>query len=59
MIFRPSRDPGRPDRFFVLKSLILVLGASLAAVGMASDNSVLVYVAMGVIAVGIILRFVR
>lgn len=59
MIFRPSRDPNQPGRFFALKSLILVLGASLAAVGMASDNSLIVYVAMGVITVGIILRFVR
>ena len=58
MIFRPSRTRG-DDRFLDAKMLIFTLGAALALAGMAFELGWLVYVAIAVLVVGLLLRFVR
>lgn len=55
-MFRPSRDNRGDDRFFELKALILVLGASLGIAGMIYEIEWLIWAAIAVVAVAIILR---
>ena len=56
MIFRPSRAR-RNDRFLDAKLLIFTLGAACALGGMALDLGWLVYLAIGILALGLVLRF--
>ncbi|MGQ0814927.1 MAG: hypothetical protein ACT4O1_10740 [Gemmatimonadota bacterium] len=56
MIFRAAREKKGDDRFFELKALLLVLGASLGIAGMVSQRSWLVLAGIGVLAVAMILR---
>jgi hypothetical protein len=48
-----------PDTSQNLRAVLLVAGALLGAVGMASENSLLVYIAIGILAVGIVIALVR
>lgn len=55
MIFRPSREPG-DSRYFEIKALLLVIGASIGVVGMAQERSWLVWIGIGILLVAMILR---
>ncbi|HSJ07705.1 MAG TPA: hypothetical protein VK936_13460 [Longimicrobiales bacterium] len=54
--FRPDRTRRGDDHYLGHKMLLFVAGAVLAMVGMAAGQDLLVYLAMAVLAVGIILR---
>ena len=56
MIFRPSRTR-RDDRFLNEKMLIFSVGAVCAIAGIAFELGWLVYVAIGILAIGMLLRF--
>jgi len=56
MIFRPSRTRG-DNRFVDEKMAIFAIGAACAVVGMALELSWLIYVAIGVLVIGFLLRF--
>lgn len=58
-IFRPDRDRRDEDPALDHKMLIFMLGAVLALVGMTSGNRIIVYLAIAVLFVGIILRFMH
>ena len=59
MMFRASRgDVTRPDRFFAIKAVLFVVGASLGIAGMVAEAGWLVWVAIGVLAVAIVVRMV-
>jgi hypothetical protein len=47
------------DNTQTARALLLVAGALLGVVGMASDQPILIYIAMGVVAVGLMLAIVR
>ncbi len=57
IFFSHERRPHDP--FLALKAVLLVLGASLGIAGMVNDIAWLVYLAIAVIAVGIVLRLVQ
>jgi hypothetical protein len=57
VIFRPSRDRRGPDRWLNVKVAIFCLGAGIALVGIASGKNWVVNLAIGVLAVGFLLRF--
>lgn len=54
--FRPSRQPGGPDRWLHVKMALFVLGAALGIAGMTADNDTLVGVGIFVLAAGVLLR---
>jgi Flp pilus assembly protein TadB len=54
--FRPDRARRGEDHYLGRKMLLFLAGAVLAMVGMAAGQDWLVYLAMAVLAVGIILR---
>lgn len=54
--FRPDRTRRGEDHYLGHKMLIFVAGAVLAMVGMAAGQDVLVYLAVAVLAVGLVLR---
>jgi Flp pilus assembly protein TadB len=54
--FRPDRTRRGEDHYLGHKTLLFVAGAVLAMVGMAAGQDVLVYLAIAVLAVGIVLR---
>jgi protein-S-isoprenylcysteine O-methyltransferase Ste14 len=54
-MFRPSREPGT-SRYFEIKALLLVLGASVGVVGMAQERSWLVWIGIAILLVAMILR---
>ena len=58
-IFRPDRDRKGPDPALDHKFLFFVWGPVLAPVGMSSGNRLIVYLAIGVLFVGMVLRFVH
>lgn len=58
MIFRPTREARGDPRFFKIKVVVLVLGASLGLAGMTTERSWLVYAGIGVLAVGLVLRMI-
>lgn len=58
MFFSRHRRSGR-DRFLPIKLATLLVGGVLGLVGMRLNNSLLVTVAIGVVLVGFLLRFVR
>ncbi|MGQ0561074.1 MAG: hypothetical protein ACT443_04275 [Gemmatimonadota bacterium] len=58
MIFRPSRERRGDDRFCEAKATLFVLGASAGIVGMVTERTWLVYVAIVLVAAGVLLRLV-
>lgn len=56
-LFRPTRDPSghNPDTVNH-RMTIFVIGAVVGVAGMASGTSWIIYIAVGVLAVGVILR---
>lgn len=58
VLFRASRERRGPDPHLDLKIAIFSIGAILAMIGMALDNQWFIYAAIGVLAVGVILRLV-
>ena len=58
-IFRPDRERTGKDPALDHKMLIFVLGAVLALVGMTSGNRIIVYLSIGVLFVGILLRIIH
>ena len=56
-LFRHSRERGA-DRFVHVRMGCFAVGAVLALVGMANDSRVLVWIAIGVLGVGVVLRLV-
>jgi len=57
MVFFHGRRRAGPDRFLLVKLATLILGGVLGLVGMRVGNSLLVSVAIGVVLVGFLLRF--
>ncbi|MGH7462178.1 MAG: hypothetical protein ACREMA_14300 [Longimicrobiales bacterium] len=57
MVFRASREKRGPDRFLNLKIAIFTMGAALACAGIIAQRNWLIYVAIGVLAAGVALRF--
>ena len=59
-MLRPSRERrDEPDRFLDLKIALFLVGAVFGVAGMVRNNKTLIIIAMIVIALGILLRFVR
>jgi hypothetical protein len=56
-MFRPSRDGSTP-RYFEIKALLLVIGASVGVMGMVQDRSWLVWIGIGILLVAMILRLI-
>lgn len=56
--FRPDRRRRGADPLLPHKMLLFVAGAVLGMIGMATDRNWIVYLAVGVLAVGLLLRFV-
>jgi hypothetical protein len=56
-MFRPSRDRGTP-RYFEIKALLLVIGASVGVMGMVQDRSWLIWIGIGILLVAMILRLI-
>jgi hypothetical protein len=55
--FRPSRAQRGADRYLNAKVAIFCLGAGIAVVGIATDTSWIITVAIAVLFVGFLLRF--
>jgi hypothetical protein len=55
-LFRPDRNRTGHDPVLNHKITIFVLGAVVALVGMSSGNRWLVYLAIGILAAGLVLR---
>ena len=56
-MLRPSREHKGEDRFLVWKVRLFVVGAALALAGMGMSLSWLVCTGIGVLVVGLVLRF--
>ena len=56
-MIRPSRERKGEDRFMVWKVRLFVAAAALALVGMGMSLSWLVWAGVGVLVVGLVLRF--
>lgn len=57
-MFRATRENRGEDRFFEVKAIILVLGASLGIAGMIYEIGWLIWTAIAVVAAAIILRLI-
>ena len=57
-MLRPTREPRGDDRFFEVKVILLIVGASLGLAGMLYNNEWLIWAALAVVAAAIILRLV-
>ena len=57
MIFRPSRERRGPDRWLSAKVAIFCLGAGIALVGVASERNWVINLAIAVLAIGFLMRF--
>lgn len=57
-MFRPTRENRGEDRFFEVKAIVLVLGASLGIAGMIYQIDWLIWTAIAVVAAAIILRLI-
>jgi hypothetical protein len=58
-MFRASRgDVTGSDRFFAIKALLFVVGASLGIAGMVTETGWLVWIAISVLAVAIVVRLI-
>ena len=58
-MFRARRDRTGEDRYFEVKAIILVLGASLGIAGMVYQIEWLIWAAIAVVAAGVILRLIH
>ena len=58
MQFRPTRSTGKDAFFYEIKVGVLLLGGGLGLAGMLTQRPVLVWIAIAIVAVGIILRLV-
>lgn len=58
MIFRPSRDPDRPVRRLEWRMWLFGTGAVVALIGMASGQAWIIYLAIVLLAVGLVSRFI-
>lgn len=59
-LFRPRRDPAAgPDVWLPLKMALFVTGAAAAVAGIALDRDWLINAALGLLALGFLLRFLR
>lgn len=56
-MFRPTRERRGEDRFLAWKVWIFVVGAAVAMAGMGFSLSWLVWAGIGVLLVGLVLRF--
>jgi len=56
--FRVSRERRGPDPHLNIKIAIFSVGAALALVGMALENRWFIYSAIGVLAIGVLLRLI-
>jgi hypothetical protein len=56
-LFRVSRENQGEDRFFYPKVILFSVGGGIGVAGMASGRDWLVGIAIGVVGVGILLRF--
>lgn len=56
-LFRASRKKRGPDPYLAAKIALFVLGAAVAFVGMAIDKQWVISVAIGILFVGFLLRF--
>lgn len=56
-LFRPDRTRRGTDRFLPVKMMLFVIGAALGMIGMATDRNWIIYIAVGVLVVGLLLRF--
>ena len=57
VFFRTSREKRGPDRFLNLKIAIFCIGAAIAAAGIITSRIWLIHVAIGVLIIGLALRF--
>ena len=57
-MFRATRDNRGEDRYFEIKAIVLVLGASLGIAGMVYEIGWLIWAAIVVVAAAIILRLI-
>jgi len=57
-LFRPDRERRDPDRFLKLKMMIFAVGAAVALAGLAYDRRPLIVLAIAILAVGVLLRFI-
>jgi hypothetical protein len=57
VIFRPSREQRGPDRWLNAKVAIFCLGAGTALAGVASGKTWIVNLAIAILAVGFLMRF--
>lgn len=55
--FRPDRRRRGPDRFLAHKMLLFITGAVMGMIGIATDRNWIIYLAVGVLVVGLLLRF--
>jgi hypothetical protein len=55
-LFRPDRNRSGSDPALDRRMLVFVLGAVVAMIGMASGNRWIVYLAIAILAVGVVLR---
>ncbi|CAN5761238.1 hypothetical protein BH23GEM9_BH23GEM9_36660 [soil metagenome] len=55
--FRPDRSRRGPDTMLGHRMLVFVLGAVVGAAGIATDRQWLIYVAIGILVIGLALRF--
>jgi hypothetical protein len=58
-LFRVSRERKGPDHWVNAKIAIFCAGACVALIGMALDRRWVVNVAVGILLVGVVLRFVK
>ena len=58
-MFRVDRRPRGEDRWLYLKLACFGLGAALALLGMALKRDILITIAIGILALGFLLRFLR
>jgi multisubunit Na+/H+ antiporter MnhF subunit len=56
--FRPDRGRRGEDRLLGEKMMVFMLGAAIAIGGIATDRDWLVYVALGLLVLGLAMRFV-
>lgn len=57
-LFRPSRSPADPATLGH-RMIIFVIGAIVALAGIASGTSWIIYIAVGILAIGVILRLAQ
>jgi len=58
MPFRPTRSTGKDAFLYEIKVGILLIGGGLGLAGMLTERSVLIWIAIAIVAVGIVLRLI-